>query len=234
MLKNYVKIQSARIGYSNVVLIVNGANSVIVDTGLNGHFNKIKILVQSCGLEFNDIKLIVLTHVHYDHTGNLQKLKKLSGAKVLVHKNEFKNLKDGFIKIPKGQGKYSGLISKIGKIIYPKYASPKPFLADLINENEFCLDDFEIDGKVISTPGHTSGSQSVIIGNKLISGDTFINLKNGKIFPPFCNEPKVLLKTWQKLLDLGIEEIYPGHGKVLQVQQVMPEFEKWKNRLEGK
>ena len=102
-------------------------------------------------MQYGDIKLIVLTHVHYDHTGNLKKLVKYTGAKVLVHKNEFENLKKGFIQIPKGQGKYSRLISKFGNAIVPGFASPLPFTADLINEDEFDLNEYGIDGKIIST-----------------------------------------------------------------------------------
>ncbi|HSO88484.1 MAG TPA: MBL fold metallo-hydrolase [Draconibacterium sp.] len=226
-----LKIISTRVGYSNSILLVNGSNSIIIDTGVRGYFHNFKTQLNQFNLKPTDIKLIILTHSHYDHTGNLRPLAELTGAKVLVHKNEFENLKNGFIKIPTGQGTYSRLISKLGRIVYPKYASPKPFVANLINENEFDLREFGIEGKIISTPGHTEGSQSVLLGKILISGDTFINLPNGIIFPHFANNPKMLLETWQKLFDMGIEEIYPGHGKPLQVEKAMEEFERWRKRI---
>lgn len=232
MNNNSLRIISTRIGYSNSILLVNGANSIIVDTGVKGHLTRFKNLFKQFNLAPTDIKLIVLTHVHYDHTGNLSSLAKLTGSKVLVHKNEFENLKNGFIQIPSGQGKYSRFISKLGSVVYPKYASPKSFHADIINENEYDLSEFGIHAKIISTPGHTDGSQSVLIDKKLISGDTFVNLKNGKIFPPFANEPKVLLKTWKHLFDLGIEEIYPGHGKPFKVEKAFKEHEKWKKKTQ--
>ncbi len=182
-------------------------------------------------LKPTDIKLIILTHTYYDHTGNLKVLVEYTGAKVLVHKNEFENLKSGFIPIPTGQGTYSKFISKVGRIVYPKYASPKPYAANFVNENEYDLHEFGIEGKIISTPGHTEGSQSVLFGKKVISGDTFINLPNGIIFPHFANDPKTLLETWQKLFDSGIEEIYPGHGKPFKVDKAVEEFERWKKRI---
>jgi glyoxylase-like metal-dependent hydrolase (beta-lactamase superfamily II) len=40
-----------------------------------------------------------------------------------------------------------------------------------------------------------------------------------------------LLETWQKLFDLGIEEIYPGHSPKFNVEKAIKEFEKWKNRF---
>lgn len=225
------KIVLTRVGYSNSVLLVNGSNSIIIDTGVRGYSSHIKIRLKQFNLNPSDIKLIILTHTHYDHTGNLKVLADFTGAKVLVHKIEFENLKNGFTPIPTGQGTYSRLISKIGRILYPKYASPKPFEAHLVNENEFDLQEFGIEGKIISTPGHTKGSQSVIIGKKLISGDTFINLPNGIIFPHFANDPKTLLETWQKLFDFGIEEIYPGHGKPFKVENAYPQFEQWKTKI---
>ena len=225
------KIISIRVGFSNSVLLVNGSNSIIIDTGVKGFLYHFKILFKKFGLTPADIKLIVLTHTHYDHTGNLCALAKLSGAKVLVHKNEFENLKNGFIQIPHGQGKFPRFISNLGRMVYPKYASPNPFVADLINENEFDLQEFGIDGKIITTPGHTDGSQSVLLGKKLVAGDTFNNMPTGIIFPHFANDPKKLLETWQKLFDLGIEEIYPGHGKPFKVETAKEEFGRWKRKI---
>lgn len=225
------KIVSVRVGYANSVLIVNGNNSILVDTGVRGRIQRFKILFKENSLSPEDVKLIVLTHTHYDHCGNLHGLIKLTGAKVLVHRNEFENLKTGFIPIPSGQGKYSGLISKLGQKIWPNYASPKPYVADLINEYEFDLCNFGIKGKIISTPGHTSGSQSILIDNTLIAGDTFLNMKNGMIFPPFANDPETLLKTWQKLFNMDIEFVYPGHGPKFTIEKAYPDFKKWSGKL---
>lgn len=220
-----------RIGYSNSVLIANGNQSILIDTGVKGNLQKFKLLLRKFNLKPEDIKLIILTHVHHDHTGNLRELAVLTKARILVHKNEFENLKNGFIPIPNGLGPYSRLISKAGKLVFPKFASPKPFVADLINEDKFDLTPFGINAKVISTPGHTSGSQSVVIGKNLISGDTFINMKNGIVFPHFANNPETLLQTWQVLFESGIDMIYPGHGKTFHVQYALQDFRKWKERL---
>jgi len=228
-----MKIVASRIGYSNSVLLVNGSKSILVDAGVRGPIQRFKILFKENNLVPEDIKLIVLTHTHYDHTGNLKALVELTGAKVLVHKNEFENLKTGFTPIPKGVNFKTRFIAEFGRFFYPKYASTKPFLADIINDNQFDLNAFGLDGKIISTPGHTNGSQSVIIGNIIISGDTFLNLKNGIVFPHFANNPKQLLETWQRLYDLGVQEIYPGHGKKMKVEQTFEAYEMWKKKLEN-
>lgn len=226
-----IRISQKRIGYSNAAFIANGDQSIIVDTGVKGHMKKFRIWIREAGLKPEDIKLIILTHTHYDHTGNLKKLVKYTGAKVLVHSNEFENLKNGFTPIPLGLGKYSSFISELGRKVIPKYASPKPFIADIINEDVYDLAPFGLKAKIISTPGHTKGSQSVIIGDKLISGDTFLNMKNGRIFPPFANAPEVLLETWEKLFQLNIKTVYPGHGKPFNIEKAFSDYTRWKRKL---
>lgn len=227
------KIKWKRIGYSNSVLILNGKNSVLVDTGVSGNIRQLERFIRQNRIEPADIGLLILTHTHYDHTGNLKDLKNLTDAPVLVHRQEFDNLKDGHIRIPDGQRFLTRMITRLGNIFTPEFASPEAFTADLINDDEFDLLGFGIEGRVISTPGHSPGSQSVVVGKSLICGDLFMNLVYGAVFPHFAEDPYTLLQTWQKILDLGIEEIYPGHGKKLKVEEVYPVLEKWKKKLRG-
>lgn len=226
-----IRIIQKRIGYSNATLVVYDKNSILVDTGVKGKINQIPDLFKQAGLKPSDLKLIILTHTHYDHTGNLHAIHDYTGAKVMVHKNEFENLKNGFTPIPLGTSRYPKFISRAGRLIVPKFASSNPFIAEIITENEFDLNEFGLDAKVIYTPGHTKGSQSVIIGKTAITGDAFVNMRNGWIFPPFADEPKVLLHTWQHLFDSGIEDIYPGHGPKFKVKKAMQQFYEWKEKL---
>jgi glyoxylase-like metal-dependent hydrolase (beta-lactamase superfamily II) len=229
-----IRIIQKRIGYSNATLIVNGEKSILVDTGVKGNMKQIRTLFKQAQLKFSDLQLIILTHTHYDHTGNLQAIHNWTGAKVMVHKEEFENLSNGFTPIPAGTRKYPKFISRAGRLIIPKFASPNPFNAEIVIENEFDLNEFGLDAKVIHTPGHTKGSQSVIIGKTAITGDAFVNMRNGWIFPPFADEPKVLLQTWQMLFDMNIKEIYPGHGPKLKVEKAMPQFYEWKEKAVSK
>jgi hydroxyacylglutathione hydrolase len=226
-----ISIRWKRIGYSNAVLILNGENSILVDTGVRGNMHQFVRFFRQNKITPGDIKLIILTHTHYDHTGNLAGLKKLTGARVLVHRNEFENLRQGFIPIPPGQRFYTRFIAWLGQKILPRFASPRPFDADLINESEFDLSGFGIKGKVVSTPGHSAGSQSVVIDKSIICGDVFMNLVYGSKFPHFAENPHKLILTWKNIFDMDIEEIYPAHGKKMKVEEVYPAFEKWNKKL---
>lgn len=221
-----------RIGYSNVILIVNGSDSIIVDTGVKGNLKKVLGMLKQCRLKPDDVKLIILTHTHYDHTGNLQMLQELTRADVMVHELEYENLKKGYMPIPDGQRFLMRIVSGIGKVLVPRFASPKPFSASIINKGNYDLTPWGIKGKVIHTPGHSHGSQSVIIGEEVISGDCFMNMNYGVVFPHFAENPRRLLEAWKLLFDLGVRDIYPGHGKKLSRDKAWSVFLKWKKRLE--
>lgn len=226
-----LKILQKRIGYANVTLVQYGTNTILVDTGVNGKLKQLELLCKQAGISLADLKLIILTHTHFDHAGNLKELNQQSAAPVLVHQKEFENLQKGFTPVPQGNGKYSKIISKIGRTFAPRYASPRPFTAQLINHDEFDLSPYGIPGKVISTPGHTIGSQSVLVGKNLIAGDCFLNLKSGRIFPPFSDYPYTLLNTWQQLFSMEIEWVYPGHGKRFRIENAYPDYERWNQKL---
>lgn len=226
-----LKIKSMRIGYSNSILILNGENSVLVDTGTKNHGEIILQKIINYGLKPTDIKLIILTHTHFDHVANAHFLKKKTGAKVVVHENEKESLARGFTAIPKGTLPFTRISSWLGRNMVPFIGKYKAVNADIVVNEKLDLSPWNIDGYVMYTPGHTSGSVSVILGKKALTGDAFFNRGYNIIFPPFANSPETLLKTWQKLFDLGIEEIIPGHGKKFKVDKAFPDFEKWKKKL---
>ena len=225
------KTISFRIGYSNSILLINGENSVLVDTGTK---NQGKLLLQKitdCGLNPGDIKLIILTHTHFDHTANTQFLKEKTGAQVVVHESEKESLSNGFTKIPKGTLLFTKVTSWLGRNLVSFIGKYKAVNPDIVVKSKLDLTPWNINGFVLHTPGHTDGSVSVILGKKALAGDTFFNRGYNIIFPPFADSPKTLLKTWQMLFDLGIKEIYPGHGPKFRTEEAFPDFEKWKKKL---
>ena len=70
-MQNETGIFHARIGYSNVVLLKNSETAILVDTGVKGNLNHILHFLKHRNVTPTDIRLIVLTHTHHDHTGNL-------------------------------------------------------------------------------------------------------------------------------------------------------------------
>jgi metallo-beta-lactamase class B len=64
------------------VLITSPAGHILIDGGLAESVPQIVSHIRSLGFRVEDIKLIVNSHVHYDHAGGIAELQKLSGARV--------------------------------------------------------------------------------------------------------------------------------------------------------
>ena len=95
--------------------------------------------------------------------------------------------------------------------------------ADIVLDNsDYPLHEFGINGSIVFTPGHTSGSVSVL----LESGDAFVGclahnnlpfrLKPG--LPIFADDIEEVRKNWKKVIERGAKMIYPAHGDPFPVE----------------
>ena len=172
-----------------------------------------------------DISLIILSHVHYDHVGNLNWLKEESNAPVMVHKDEGTYLERGLRLIPNGATISGKILSNMGKLYnpLPKFVPVKP---DILVSDILSLRDFGFSATVIPTPGHTSGSISVVFGSgESFVGDTCFSLYGSKnVFPIFANDIPSLLKSWQTLIDSEANIIFPGHGKPINKDELVKSY----------
>jgi metallo-beta-lactamase class B len=64
------------------VLITSPAGHTLIDGALPESVPQIVAHIRSLGFRVEDVKLIVNTHVHFDHAGGIAELQKLSGARV--------------------------------------------------------------------------------------------------------------------------------------------------------
>lgn len=144
------------------------------------------------------IEYILNTHHHYDHTCRNRKLKKLTKAKLAIHKQDKKQLRKIFS------------IKKIKNFLKLKYfVSPKPEIL-LEDKQEIKLGNIVI--KVIHTPGHTWGSVCFKIENNLFTGDTLFIGKTGRVNFPDSNRVQMGISLRNLLLNTSAETIiWPGH-----------------------
>ncbi|MFW6020426.1 MAG: MBL fold metallo-hydrolase [Bacteroidales bacterium] len=204
-------ITRVKTGQTNSYLVNTQNGYILVDTGTANQSNKIEKALKKLGAGLESIKLIIITHAHYDHTGSLKDLREKSGASVLAHEKEEELLKAGKTDFPAGTIIFTKLLSSLGNsLIQMKFKPVKP---DITISQNYSLEDYGIQGEVIHTPGHTEGSISVFINNEhLICGDTFFNILPGSVYPLFADNQKQLLQTWEMIEKLNIKTFYPGHG----------------------
>ena len=66
------------------VLITSADGHILLDGALPQSAPLIAHHVEQLGFKMSDVKIILNSHVHYDHAGGIAKLQKLSGAKVIA------------------------------------------------------------------------------------------------------------------------------------------------------
>lgn len=57
----------------------------LIDTGMPDSTEKIVAAIESTGRKVTDLKHIIVTHCHADHSGSAAALKRMSGARVYMH-----------------------------------------------------------------------------------------------------------------------------------------------------
>ena len=198
-----------------------------MDAGHPGKIKNLQIALERNHINFTDIVLVVLTHTHYDHVSCLAEIKEKSGAKILVHAEEKECLEMGTSPFPEGTLWFSRIISRIGNTFMLSKSRYKPVSSDIVVSDEYDLDRYIPHAKIISTPGHTAGSISLVIKNEVaFVGDTLFNVIPGTIFPPFADDVPKLLKSWEVLIDSGCRTFYPGHGRPLTFKKLKDSYGK--------
>ncbi|MRR21830.1 MBL fold metallo-hydrolase, partial [bacterium] len=141
------------LGLTSCYLII-GKEIVMIDTGGPNRLKQFKKVLAKNKIDPARIKLVVITHSHFDHCGSACPIRDLTGAKIAIHESERECVEQDKVIIPKG-------VNLKGKIIVPLIFSVKvpfpKFSPDiLLNDKPFPLDEYGIDGQIIHTPGHTA------------------------------------------------------------------------------
>jgi len=198
---------------SKSFLIEKNGKYILIDTGTKRDKDAMEKFLKENIDDFSRLRLIIITHSHYDHTGNLYSVKNLTNAPVLADRREVKNIEEGIFDIPEGFTDFGKLMMKFGRNSKKEFEGVK---VDICMENEFSLHDYGFEGKIINTSGHTDGSISVIVEKAAFVGDLCFNipfLNSFSVLPPIGKDINGIRSSFLKLLDYNnIEKIYPAHG----------------------
>jgi glyoxylase-like metal-dependent hydrolase (beta-lactamase superfamily II) len=167
--------------------------AIVIDPG--DEIGRIARRLNTLGLK---LKQILITHAHIDHVGGALKLKKLTGAPILMNENDLPQLK-----MMAAQAGWLGIDT-------PETAPPDENLGDGLVVG---LDRYP--AEVIHTPGHTQGSVCLYFAplNLLVAGDTLFAGSIGRTDLPGGNSGQILDSIHSRLLALPQQtKVLPGHG----------------------
>ena len=197
----------------NCFLIHRPGAAILVDSGNRGSEKKILDEMEKLGLSPHMLSLLVLTHVHFDHAGSAARLREVTGCRILVNAADAPRLEAGRTPFPRGTRWKAKIVVAAGRVVARPTMKFPPAKADILTEGERDLSEFGFEGKLIPVPGHTPGSQVVLLpdGN-LLGGDTFFGLAGKRHFPPFAEDEEGLWRRWGELSARDFTTIHPAHG----------------------
>ena len=210
-----VKIHTLRFDI-NRCYIIESAGTIMIDGGPPNKKDEFVKQLNNLNIDPKSIQLIVLTHGDFDHIGSAMDFKAITGAKVAIHRNDKINLENGVMNWAPGVTAWGKVSRFLFKPVLAGTTIPA-FKPDIIlNDEDFPLNDFGIEGQIVFTPGHSPGHVSVLLEN----GDCFAGCMAHNIrlftrkpdFPIYAFDIEQLKNSWKKLLKFGADTIYPGHG----------------------
>ena len=174
----------------NCYILIHNGEAAVIDPGAEP--DQIIARVQKSGAE---IKMILLTHGHFDHIGAVSALARYSGADVYIHTLDAEMLRDNsknlsFMTMEKVE-EYSGEIPLSGGEV-------------------LTLGGEEI--KVHHTPGHSNGCVCYECRDNLFGGDLLFRGSIGKFDRINLNTHMNSLKYVMDNFDDCVK-VYPGHGE---------------------
>jgi metallo-beta-lactamase class B len=79
-------------------LIADPKGHVLIDGGLPESAALIAANIRALGFELRDVKYLLINHAHFDHSGGLAELKRLTGAKLVASRGDRADLESGKVK----------------------------------------------------------------------------------------------------------------------------------------
>lgn len=195
---------------SNLYLWITSGTVTLVDTGLPGQEEAIAESLRELGLHRGDVRRVVLTHWHADHSGSAAAVAAWGDVEVCAGRGDAAVVRGDAA----GQ---APLLTDAERPVYEQMSATQPPAPPCPVHRE--LDDGDAvdpagDAVVVGTPGHTAGSVAVHFPRLgvVLTGDTAAQLDEQVVLAPFHVDRAVARASLRRLAGLEVEAAGFGHG----------------------
>lgn len=202
-----MKIETITCGQSNVYLLYGNQAAVLIDTGTAAYKEKVLKYCQNA-----NVRLIILTHGHFDHCQNAAYLAKQLNCSVGIAKEDLPLLENRQKRRVFGKGIWGKFYAYVSNrnIRMKEIEAVTP---DVLLEDGMFLAQYGIDGQIVKLAGHTKGS----IGVKLATGEFFVgDAMQNILFPSaaWCYEDYGQSRESAALIrSTDSKNLFYGHGR---------------------
>jgi metallo-beta-lactamase class B len=198
-------------------LIATPDGHILINSNMEANVPMIRASVESLGFKFSDIKILLISHAHFDHCAGSAKIKELTGAKYMVM--------DGDVDVVQSGGKSDFQYGSDPTALYP----PATVDRVLHDGDEVKLGNATLKARL--TPGHTKGcttwTMKVNDGSKMrdvvIIGSPNVNpgykLVDNTVYPRIMEDYE---KTFHVLHALPVDYFLGAHGSYFDLETKYP------------
>jgi hydroxyacylglutathione hydrolase len=162
-------------------LVQTRSGFFLIDTDDSSDCANLEKALGQAGVTPGNLKLVLLTHGDFDHSGNAAFLQQKYGAKIAIHAEDVEMVKRG--DQDWNRKARSDRVTLFGKIIVfvssqiVKPGSFNPFSPNLIVNDGDDLSKYGFEAIILHLPGHSKGSIGVLtVDGDLFCGDLLMNM----------------------------------------------------------
>ena len=199
-------------------LIETSDGPVLLESGPYSTYERLQHEIRQVGFAPEDIKHVLLTHIHFDHAGAAWALAE-QGATIYVHPVGAPHLANPEKLWNSAKRIYQDEMDRLWGEMHP---IPETQLRQVSHEEELTIGDTTFVG--YHTPGHAIHHIAYQLGRSVFTGDVGGVRIGENIVEPPCPPPDVNLEDWQQsiqlLHDLHPRQLYLTHfGAVEEVAE---------------
>ena len=205
--------------FVNAFLIKVTGGFILIDTGLEMHWDRLNKELEAAGCFPGNLKLVIITHGDFDHTGNCLKLREKYHCKIAMHENDLPMVEKGMRPERKVKSLSARIFMKIRRLMRKKFTF-EHFTPDLFLTDGQKLTEYGLDASIIHLPGHTKGSIGVLSDDGILfAGDIFTN-RGKPDTATYIENASELGKSLARLNTMKIIKVYPGHGNPFPMDKI--------------
>jgi glyoxylase-like metal-dependent hydrolase (beta-lactamase superfamily II) len=199
-----------RMGSVNCYIVDTGSGFFLIDTGASNRRREVERQLEDAGCKPGDLKLIILTHGDFDHTGNAAYLRRKFGAKIAMHRDDAGMLERGDIFWNRKSGNF--LIRAMASTLF-RFGKSQRCSPDLYLEDGQDLSEYGFDARVFYVPGHSKGSIAILTaGGALFCGD-LLEYRDKPVLNNIIDDRVAAKASLERLRSLKANMVYTGHGQ---------------------